>query len=135
MSKSEIARYSTRRDMRFHKNDRARNKILVGKWDYCKLPSKESMRKAIWRGNNCWGDNTSFGDYNSGEHKYKLLQKLLDNYIGESFDEYYSKMCKRFKGYDRVRFDRFLFWAFKNRYMFGGNYTEYEVIDGLIVKN
>ena len=135
MSKSGIARHSTRVDMRYHKGDRARNKILVGMWEYGKLPSKESMRKAIWRGQNCHGDNTSFGEYNSGTYDERILEKILDKHIGKSFDEYYSKMCKKFKGIDRYRFEQFLFWRFETCFIFGREYTDYVVIDGLIVKN
>ena len=135
MAKSGIARYSTRTDMRYHKNDRAKNKILVKKWDYCKLPSKESMRQVIWRGHNAFGDNTSFGYYCSGSHNERVLDKILDSYVDKSFDEYYSKMCKMFKGYDRYNFDEFIYWRFRNRYWFRRESTEYSVVDGLIVKN
>jgi len=134
MSKSEIPRYSTRYDIRYHKADRAKNKIILNTWKYDELPSKESMRKAIWRGNNCFGDLTSFGDFNSRDFKYSLLTKLLDKHVGKSYDEYYSKMCKKFRGYDRHRFEIFLFWEFNNRYFFGRDYTRYTVVNGLIVK-
>lgn len=135
MSKSGISRYSTRRDVPYHKTDRAKNKILVRKWEYGKLPSKESMRKAIWRGPNCWGDLTSFGEYNSRSHRYEILERMLDKYIGKSFDEYYSVMCRKFKGYDRVRFEWFVDRNFKTAHGYRFSYVKYEVVNGLIMKN
>lgn len=133
--KFDIPRISTRTNTRYHHIDRVKNKILVNQWKYDLLPSKESMRQAIWRGPNDCGDATSFGYYCSGVPDYDYIEKLVMKHIGKSYDAFYSKMCMRFKGRDRIVFDNHIHWLFGNRFRWGLWLGEYDVVDGLIVKN
>lgn len=133
--KERIRRYSTSKDMNYHGIDRAATAQAMAHERYDMLPTMESIRKVIWRGPNGWGDNTSFGDCHSSEPTHRYLLKFLNHHIGRSYDEYYSKMCKKFKGKDRVTFDWFLSWKFQKYYYFCGRHIpDYGIENGLIVK-
>jgi hypothetical protein len=132
--KNRVPRYHTGGNHNFHGKDRSVARAHMDNGNYDILPKRESMRMAIWRGPNCWGDNTSFGYCMSGEPTDRYLEKLLNRHIGKSFNEYYSKMCKKFQGKDRCALERFVYWKFKRLKIYGINYYDYAVIDGLIVR-
>lgn len=134
--KRKIPRYNLGNRMDFHGPDRMRTRVLLAHEAYDEFAERESQRKAIWRGPNGFGDNTSFGAPFAGSPDYDYFQRLLDKYIGKPFSEYYSKMCDRFKGYDRVQLDRFIEWKFNIRYRWSGLLrNDYSLEDDIIVKN
>lgn len=130
----KISRYHTGRDMNFHGKDRALTKRKIAEEEYEDLPERESIRRAIFRGPNCFGDNTSFGYYCSGRPKYKYFERLAENYVGKTFSEYYSAMCKIFKGVDRSELDNFVKWNFTPRFRFGMFVGTYLIEDDVIYK-
>jgi hypothetical protein len=100
------------------------------------LPVRESIRASIWRGKNCFGDNTSFGEYNSGEVRQSVLERMLQSGIGENYDSWYSRCCSKFQGRDRIAFDLFVDYAFrKDGFRFGMHLKpDYVVVEGKIRK-
>lgn len=132
--KNKIPREHTGRDVNFHGRDRAETRTTFNNGHYDKIPKMESMRKAIWRGPNDCGDSTSFGYYRSGEPSRKYMQRLLDHHIGKSYDEFYSKMCKKFTGRDRYQLDSFIKYEFGGNVFYWYNTPKYGIENGLIVK-
>jgi hypothetical protein len=132
--KKKYSRYSTAVGFNFHGPDRAYTKTAMANGDYELLPTAESMRKAIWRGNNCFGDNTSFGYYCSGRIKSEMMEKLLRSSVGKSFSDWYSKYTFGMTGIDRYELDRFLHYK-TDGYMFCRHTPEYSIVEDIIIKN
>lgn len=132
--KRKISRYHTGGNWDFHGIDRAHTKQKMAKGEYDDLPETESIRRAIFRGPNGYGDNTSFGYYCSGRPKYKYFERLAENYVGKTFSEYYSAMCKIFKGVDRSELDSFIKWNFTPRFRYGRFIGTYLVEDDVIYR-
>lgn len=132
-----FARESTRTNYQFHKMDRARTRKLMLEFNYDKLPVRESMRAVIWRGPNAHGDDTSFGDWNSGRIRYRVLKRLIACNVGMKFDDWYSKYCRIFHGYDRKDFDRIVINEFGfDEFRFGSRIKpDYVIVEGVIVKS
>lgn len=101
------------------------------------LTMNENMRSYIWRGTNCFGDNTSFGECHAREIKYKIIRKIFNSFVGKSFDALMTYIASNFFGWDRSTVARFLYYEFgTDNYRFG-HYVEstYSIVDGIIVKN
>ena len=128
-------RYKNPSDMDFHGTDRALTKRLLACENYEALPISESMRKAVYRGDNAHGDNCSFGVYHSGGISWRYFDKLLAKYVGKEFSVYYHAMTTLFpKGKDRNNFDWYLGFKFHKNIRYGRPMWDYEIVDGLIVK-
>lgn len=128
-------RYKSPSDMDFHGTDRALTKRMMSSENYEMLPISESMRKAVFRGDNAHGDNTSFGCYSGGQITWKYFEKLLNKYVGKEFSVYYSAMTILFSNKkDRDNFDNFISHNFNKTYRFGYLMCSYEVVDGMITK-
>ena len=132
----KIKRYSTGRDMDYHGTDRTNLRNCRDIEDFDDLPIRETIRGAVWRGNNGYGDNTSFGYCMSGVPTWKFIERLLSKHVGKSFDNYYSEMCELFKGKDRVELDSFIQWNFNDRLICGFHVkADYSIKNCAIVKN
>ena len=128
-------RYKSPSDWDFHGQDRARTKQLMVSENYDALPIRESMRKAVFRGDNAHGDNTSFG-YNGGGINWGYFDKLLRSYIGKEFAVYYQAMTIRFpKGRDRDDLNWFIKQRFNRNYRFCTPMWDYSIVDGKIVND
>jgi hypothetical protein len=127
-------RHKNPSDMDFHGPDRARTKRLMAIENYDALPIRESMRKAVYRGPNGFGDSTSFGNYYSGQVTWKYLDKLLRKYIGKEFAMYYQAMTILFPGEkDRMYLDWFIRITFHRIPKYGRTKWDFSVVDGKIV--
>lgn len=134
--KEDYPRYKTSIGVDFHGQDRSLTKDLMAKGKYDALPTAESMRKAIWRGNNAFGDNTSFGYYNSGAIRDSVLSRALESGLGKRFSTWYSKHVKKVSGIDRYRLDEFIRYKTNwHMYMFRNRTPEYTIIDDVITKS
>jgi hypothetical protein len=135
LKRKKHRKYKNPSDMDFHGPDRARTRRLMASESYDELPIRESIRKAVYRGPNGFGDSTSFGNPFSGHVHWKYLDNLLESYIGKEFAVYYQAMTMYFpRGFYRDNLDWFVNFRFHRVYRFGTPMWTYEIVDGKIVK-
>lgn len=125
-------RYSTRiAGIKYHSKDRARKRQAKCLNDWEDFPVHESMRQAINRGPNCFGDNTSYGYYCSGQIKDQFITVLVEKHIGLTYTKLIGDISRRFSPRDKVWVNSCIDHMFHPRF---GYPSDFVVIDGLIVK-
>ena len=132
----KIPRIHTSANLNVHGTNRSKLRSHSDIDSLDNMAPKESIRDAIWRTKNSFGEDTRFDGICSGEPSYRYFAKLMRKHIGRSYNKYYSEMCALFKGLDRIAFDRYIHFAF-TPYGWGGLplFSEYSVKNGVIVKN
>ena len=131
--KKDLRRYrGSRNRTNYHKVDRQRNKIK----DTDALPVTERMRGPIWRGQNCHGDETSFGNWYSGNIDDMILHRIVRRFNGRLYNKLTEWVAENMAGKDRAVMEDFLVHEFHDHARFGvrGMEIEYEITDAGLVK-
>lgn len=124
-------RHSTRvKGIRYHSKDRAKVRSM-SREDLENLPLRESMRQAINRGPNCFGDNTSYGYYCSGQIKDRFVIMILNRHVGLTYAKFIGEVARRFSSRDRVWVNDCINSMFRSLF---GYPADYVVVNGIIVK-
>ena len=131
--KRDLRRYrASRSRTNYGKLDRSRNHGI----DAEDQPIRERMRGPVWRGNNGHGDDTSFGNWNSGNIDDMILHRIVRRFNKQPYVKLVAWVAENLKDRDRAVMEDFLVREFFDhaRLLSHRNLIEYEITDAGLVR-